>query len=98
MPDVRMNYESMEQMASAFHQAGQQLEQTMTVASNIANQLSGGALLGQGGDEFVEAINGQLLPRLKVLAANMHELEHDIKGAVASTRDGVTTAASRFKN
>jgi hypothetical protein len=98
MPDVRMNYDSMEQMANAFHQAGQQIEQTITAATNVANQMTGGALVGLGGDEFVGAINEQLVPRLKALTAKMYELENDIKGAVACTRDGVTTAASRFKN
>jgi hypothetical protein len=98
MPDVRMNYDSMEQMASAFHQAGQGLEQTIAAATNVANQMSGGALLGLGGDEFVGAVKEQLVPRLKTLVAKMYEMENDIKGAVSYTRDGVQTAQTRFKN
>jgi hypothetical protein len=35
---------------------------------------------------------------MKVIADKMHELEGDVNGAIAATRDGVTTAQSRFKN
>src|SRR3989442_1318055 len=98
MPDVKMNYDSMDRMEKAFHQANQQLTESMTQMGKVSKTLEDGALLGGAGDAFREAINSKLLKRMKVIADKMHELEGDIKGAVSATRDGVTTAQSRFKN
>jgi hypothetical protein len=35
---------------------------------------------------------------MKVVQEKLQELEGDIRGAVSATRDGVSTAKSRFKN
>ena len=98
MADVRMNYGSMEQMAKSFHQAHEQLEQTIREMDKVAKMMEGGALLGAGGQAFVEAINTKLKKRLEVLKAKLHEMEGDIHGAVARTRDGVQTAKTRFQD
>ena len=63
----------------------------------IAKTMEDGALVGMAGDTFREAIRTKLMKRLKVLADKMRELEGDIQGAVIATRDGVSTAQSRFK-
>jgi len=97
MPDVRMNYSSMEAMQKSFHQAHNQIEDTMREMEKIAKTMEDGALVGMAGDTFREAIRTKLMKRLKVLADKMQELEHDIHGAVIATRDGVSTAQSRFK-
>lgn len=97
MPDERMNYSSMEKMAQEFHQAHQQIEQSMSAMKKLVGMMEGGALVGMGGDAFREAINGKLLPRMNILKGKMQELEGDIKGAISATRDGVKTAQSRFK-
>lgn len=97
MPDVRMNYESMENMEKAFHQANDQVTQSISEMEKVAKTLEDGALLGAAGDAFKDAIRSKLIPRMKIIADNMHTLEGDINGAIAATRDGVTTAQSRFK-
>ena len=97
MADVRMNYSSMEQMQKAFHQAHRQIEETQREMDKLAKLMTDGALQGTGGDAFAQAINEKLKKRLKVLADKMRELEQDIKGAIQATRDGVSTAQSRFK-
>jgi len=56
-----------------------------------------GALVGDGGTAYRGAIEGKLLKRMKALDAKMVELVKDIQGAVVATRDGVSTAQSRFK-
>jgi WXG100 family type VII secretion target len=98
MPDVRMNYGSMEQMAKSFHQAHEQLEQTIHEMDKVVKMMEGGALVGDGGQAFTEAINNKLKKRLAVLKAKMQEMEGDIHGAVARTRDGVQTAKTRFQD
>ncbi len=98
MPDVRMNYPSMEKMSKEFHHAHQQIETSMREMEKVAKLMEDGALVGTGGDAFREAIRGKLIKRMKVLSDKMRELEQDIKGAVEATRDGVSTAQSRFKD
>ncbi len=95
--DVRMNYDSMERMQKAFHQAHQQLEQSMREMDKLAGMMEQGALLGTAGDAFRDAIKSKLLKRMKIIKEKMQELEKDINGAVVATRDGVSTAQSRFK-
>jgi WXG100 family type VII secretion target len=97
MPDVRMNYDSMERMEKAFHRAHQQVQDSMREMEKLAKMMEDGALQGEGGDAFREAIQSKLLRRMKVLAEKLQELEQDIRGAVQATRDGVSTAQSRFK-
>ena len=96
-PDVKMNYDSMEKMGKTFHQAHQQIEQSMREMEKIAKVFEDGALLGTAGDAFRDAIRSKLIKRMKVIGEKMKELEQDINGAVSATRDGVKTAQSRFK-
>lgn len=98
MADVRMNYGSMEEMGKSFHQAHQQLEQTIKEMDKVVKMMEAGALVGEGGKAFGDAINTKLKKRLTVLRDKMHELERDIQGAVSKTRDGVATAKTRFQD
>jgi uncharacterized protein YukE len=95
--DTRMNYASMERMQKAFEQAARTIEDTERKMQQIERQMEGGALQGEAGDAFREALRGKLSPRLKVLRDKMAELAKDINGAVVAKRDGVSTAQSRFK-
>lgn len=97
MVDVRMNYGSMEKMEKEFKAAAKQLDDSMREMEKIAKMMEDGALHGVGGDAFVAAIQGSLLPVMNRLEEKMQELAGDINGAVAATRDGVSTAKSRFK-
>jgi uncharacterized protein YukE len=97
MPDVKMNYGSMEQMEKAFSNAHKQVEDSMREMKKLAQMMGDGALVGMGGDAFKAAIEQKLMKRMKVLSEKMKELEQDVRGAVQATRDGVSTAQSRFK-
>jgi uncharacterized protein YukE len=92
-----MNYNSMEAMEKAFHQASQQVQESMTEMEKVAKTLEDGALLGSAGDAFRDAIRSKLEKRMKTIADQMANLEKDINGALIATRDGVSTAQSRFK-
>ncbi len=97
MPDVKMNYGSMEKMAKEFKGANKQIQESMRAMKKITKMAEDGALNGLGGDAFQEAITQKLLPRMTKLSEKMAELAQDMKGAVSATRDGVKTAQSRFK-
>jgi len=95
--DVRMNYDTMEKMAKAFDAAARQMEETQKAADGLGKEMEGGALQGEGGTAFKAAIDGPLTKSLNKLRDKMLELSKDINGAVKATRDGVSTAESRFK-
>ena|SRR5579859_1838473 len=97
MPDVKMNYNSMENMQKAFQQAQQQVQESMQEMEKIAKGLEGGALLGQAGDSFKDAIRSKLEKAMGTISEDMGKLAQDINGALIATRDGVSTAQSRFK-
>ncbi len=95
-PDVQMDYDALEEMASTFRAAAQQLDETITVMTGVAATMDDGALVGETGEEFGEALRNKLNPSLGRLRDKMLELESDILNAVAYMRDGVETARSRF--
>lgn len=95
-PDVRMNYDSMEAMAKEFDNAVKQLEESMNEMKNVAKTMEDGALLGMGGDAFVDAINSKLIPNMQILSEKLNEMGGDIRAAVAYTRDGVESSRKRF--
>jgi uncharacterized protein YukE len=97
MPDVYMNYGSMENMQKAFQKAQQQVQESMQEMEKIAKSLEGGALLGSAGDAFKDAIRSKLEKAMQTISEDMGQLAQDINGAVIATRDGVSTAQSRFK-
>jgi uncharacterized protein YukE len=96
MPDQKMNYDAMEEMAAIFRASAQQLDETIMVMTGIAANLEGGALLGESGQALSDAIQQSLNKAVSRMRDKMTELENDIKGAVAYMRDGVDTARSRF--
>jgi len=97
VPDVKMNYGSMEKMAKEFKGASKAVDEAQNAVTKLFLKCTEGALVGQGGDAYTDALMSKLLPRLIFLGLKMEELEQDIKGAVSATRDGVKTAQSRFK-
>ena len=95
-PDVRMNYESMETMANAFFKAAGQLDDTMGDMNKVAQMMEGGALVGQGGSQFQDAILSILVPAMNTMRDKLNEMGEDIKAAVEFTRDGVESSRSKF--
>ncbi len=87
----------MDKMATTFGKAKQQLEETTQKMGQLAQQMSEGALLGNGGTAFVDAINNKLNKRLKVLSDKMGELQKDIKSAQQANREAEGTSKSLFQ-
>ncbi len=97
MVDVKMKFSSMEKMEAEFKAASKQINDSMREMRKISKSMEEGALKGMGGDAFRDAIDSKLLPRMLALEEKMIELSSDIDGAVRATREGESTAKSRFK-
>jgi uncharacterized protein YukE len=96
MVDVKMNYGSMDKMKTAFKQAHTQLNQSMEEMKKLSKMMADGALNGDGGTAFEDAINRKLMKRMKALHEKMQQMEKDIQLAVEAKKEGVTTAKGRF--
>lgn len=96
--DERMVHSQMTAMADAFKQAAQTLKQTQDTSKKISKMLADGALLGDGGKEFENAINTKLLKALTTLESKMTQLQSDIKKAQDANREAEGTARGRFQN
>jgi WXG100 family type VII secretion target len=94
--EIKIVYEIAEAMAHTFAQSQQQVQETMQAVQSVANALEGGALLGLGGDAFVEAIRSQFTPSLTKLADKFQELEGDVKAAIQYMQEADKTSESKF--
>jgi len=97
MDKERMVQSSMDEMCRSFHQAHTSLDETVNAARDIAKMMQDGALLGQAGDEFRQAIESQLIPRVKRLADKLMEMEGDVRSAAARIHQAETQSEQRFQ-
>ena len=79
---IKMEYARMEEMAKTFQQGSQQLKETLSQMSAAANTLQDGALLGQGGAAFVDAVRNKLVPAISRLDTKFQELQKDVTNAM----------------
>ena len=93
---IKLDYGKAEEMIKTFDQGAQQLQTTLQEMQNLANMLEGGALLGDGGSDFCDAIRGKLCPAIQKLDAKFKELSKDVKGAVSDMRQADAASKSMF--
>ncbi len=67
MPEIRMDYDQMEEMITTLHAAARRLEETMSEMQKIAAVMEQGALLGRAGDAFSHALRSELVPAIQRL-------------------------------
>lgn len=79
--EIRVVYDSMDDMSQTFRQGVEQLQDTMQEMQSIANVLEEGALLGRGGEAFVDAIRSKLAPAMSRLTDKFEELDKDVQDA-----------------
>ena len=94
--EIRLVYPLAEDMARTFAQGAEQLQDTMQEMQKIANTLEEGALLGSGGEAFVDAIRSKLAPALTRLTDKFSELEGDVQVAIAAMRQADADSKSKF--
>ena len=94
--EIRMDYGLMEDMNRTFLQGVEQLQDTMQAAQNIANEMEDGALLGDGGAAFTDAIRNKLSPSLSRLIEKFEELAGDINKAIDEMKEADESLVSTF--
>lgn len=93
---IKMDYGMMREMAQTFLQGANQLDETMSEMKSIAQTLEGGALLGRGGDAFVDAINTKLCPSITRLKDKFEELAQDVLKAMEDMQSADNTTERMY--
>jgi WXG100 family type VII secretion target len=93
---IKLNYDQAEAMAKTFQQGSQELQRTMQEMQNVAQSLEEGALLGRGGEAFVDAIRSKLCPSIGRLSDKFNELEGDVHAAIAAMQQADSESKKQF--
>lgn len=80
---IKLNYPAMQEMAQQCKAASQRLTETARLAQSIGQEMQNGALVGDAGDAFTNAIQSALLPAVQKLSQKFEEIAKDITGAIA---------------
>jgi len=94
--EIRVVYPDMQDMSRTFQQGAEQLAETMTEMQTLAQMMEDGALVGLGGQAFVEAIRTKLCPSIKRLEDKFRELDRDVKAAVTYAQQADAESKSKF--
>lgn len=91
---IKMVYPLMEEMAKTFQKGSEQLKETLSQMQGVAGTLQDGALLGQGGAAFTDAITGKLVPSMNRLEQKFQELQKDVLDAMKDMQQADQTSKS----
>lgn len=94
--EIKLVYATAEDMIRIFDQGVQQLHETEREMQGVASRLQEGALLGQGGTAFDDAIRGKLCPAIARLAQKFQELSGDVHKAIEYMQEADRTSKSKF--
>ena len=96
--EIKMDYPLMEDMKRTFQAGREQLQDTMNELKGIADKLEDGALLGQAGGAFVDAVRGTLISAVQKLNDKFEELEEDLQNAVDKMHEAEEKAKTSFNS
>jgi WXG100 family type VII secretion target len=92
---IRVNYPALEDMAKHCQMVAERLNQTAALAQKIAGQMQNGALVGEPGNVYAQAL-GQLNSRVMKLSQKFTEESNDIKQAMSDMQQADTSAGGNF--
>lgn len=94
--EIKLDYGLAEEMIATFQKGREQLQDTMQEMQSLANILEDGALLGRGGESFVDAIRSKFSPSLTRLIDKFEELAKDVGEAVEIMREEDKRSSGMF--
>jgi WXG100 family type VII secretion target len=92
---IRVNYPALEEMSKHCQMVAERLAQTAAAAQKIAGQMQNGALVGEPGEVYVQAL-GLFYQRVTKLSAKFNEVSNDIKQAMADMQQADSAAGNNF--
>lgn len=92
---IRVNYPALEDMAKNCDAFAERLRQTAGMGNQIGQQMQAGAMQGEFGDVFVQAL-GVFQQKVNKLAEKFGEESKDIRAAMADMRQADESAGAKF--
>jgi uncharacterized protein YukE len=96
--DVKMDYGAMEDAKKVFLDGANALEDLITQVKNWATTMNDGALLGDAGEEFANALNTSLCSKIQLLIEKLKEEAGTIEQAVAIMHADEKETAGYFRS
>jgi WXG100 family type VII secretion target len=94
--EIKMEYPLMDEMKQTFQSSRDILQDTTNSLKSIADKMEQGALLGQAGQAYAEAVRGALMGAVQKLSDKFEELEGDIQYAVDQMKAAEEKTKSTF--
>ncbi len=92
---IRVNYAALEDMAKHCQMVAERLTQTAAVSQKIAGQMQNGALVGEAGNIYVQAL-GIFFQKIMKLSAKYGEEANDIRQAMSDMQQADGSAGNNF--
>lgn len=92
---IRVNYAALEDMAKHCQMVAERLTQTAATSQKIAGQMQNGALIGEAGNIYVQAL-GIFYQRVMKLSAKFAEEAADIRAAMSDMQQADSNAGNNF--
>lgn len=90
---IKMDYAMMDEMKQSFLKGAETLEEVRHIINEILQSAEEGALLGDGGAAFSEALSTSLAGSVNRMYLKFTELAQDIQGAVDDMRSADDSSA-----
>jgi len=94
---IKLDYGQADAMSKEFKRAAEQTQAVIQQMQGVASKLEAGALRGEGGSAFVEAIGSNLINSLKKLATTFTDLDKDVQGAIKDMQEADARSRDKIK-
>jgi uncharacterized protein YukE len=94
--EIKLDYPLMDEMKKTFAEGRGTLDEVMQALGGIADRMEEGALLGDAGEAFSNAVRGTLVDQVQKIWDKFEQLEGDIDFAVAQMRAAEEKAQKSF--
>lgn len=94
--EIRINFPAAEEMISSFNAGRERVQDTISEMLKVAGMMEDGALVGEAGNAFVEAIRDGMVVSLGKLDEMIEELAKDVADAMKTMQDQDSGAAGKF--
>jgi uncharacterized protein YukE len=92
----KMVYAVVEEMQSTLNIAAEDLSEVAEAMKRVAQMIGNGALLGMGGDSFVDALNGKFAPAIERLAERLRDEGNYVQREIDDMREAEQRSRGLF--
>ncbi|MDX2160957.1 MAG: hypothetical protein SF162_06490 [bacterium] len=94
--EILVNRPMMERMMNTLQFASDEMQDTLTEVRAILDLLEGGALLGEGGAAYADALRDVLSPKIMKLRSKFDETKNDIAKVIEGMGDVDTEVGAQM--